>query len=297
MLLISIHCTAVTHSDSWGGLWKFSMCNNCTIVCKTDTGFPNILQFHAAELLKTIICMVFWDARVGLQHYHIAFAKCWNRSKASVCPKQRCSSCIGLYSTPRIIFRNSMPVLTSQKTFQDLFNFRLMFSSWFLFALRWTWKCLLKLAWEAWTVSSAWLNYRKITKTNPTNVVIYLSLLIFVFLGFLLFFIFLYFFKTYLQSIALFWILPLFWAIDFEVCLSNIWFLRTSLILSSNYMHFKPLPALFLFVENVIKSGIRNWGKETKETFNQNVESLHMWCMAPFKVLSILIFEWSNLKK
>lgn len=65
MLLLTIDCDALTHSDSWGVLWKFSKRNNSTIVCKTDTGFPNILQFHAGEILKTTICMVFWDARLG----------------------------------------------------------------------------------------------------------------------------------------------------------------------------------------------------------------------------------------
>lgn len=56
--------------------------------------------------------------------------------------------------------------------------------------------------------------------------------------------------------------------------------------------------SLALSVEIVIKSGLRNWEEEAKEKFNQNVErSLYIWCMAPFIVLSILIFEQSNLKK
>lgn len=71
--------------------------------------------------------------------------------------------------------------------------------------------------------------------------------------------------------------------------------LRTSLILFSKLYVFQ-IPTSF--VENVIKSALKNWEEEAKETFNQNAErSLYMWCMAPFNVLSILIFEQSNLKK
>lgn len=138
MLLLTIYCMAFTHSDCWQVLWKFSIHKNYTIVCKTDPGLPNILQFLAGEQLKMTICMVFWDVRLGSQHHHMVFANAETEARM-LCALERDVRPSGeFYSTPRIIFKNNLPVF-NQKTFKDSFNFHLMFSSCLLFSLRWTW--------------------------------------------------------------------------------------------------------------------------------------------------------------
>lgn len=142
MLVLTIHCMAVILSDSRGVRWKFSMCNNYMIVSKPDTWFPNILQFHAGELLKTTTCMAFWDARLGSQHHHVAFAKAITQARLPCFIYRDARLVREFYSTPRITFRNNHPVLSSQKTFKDLFNFHLMLLSGFLFSLTSAWNCL-----------------------------------------------------------------------------------------------------------------------------------------------------------
>lgn len=155
-------------------------------------------------------------------------------------------------------------------------------------------KLVIKPPWEAQTLSSAWMNYRKINKTNPTTIVIYLYFWIFGFLFACVFGFFSFLFKDCLWIIALFFILP-FLSNCFGSMSIKQFILRTSLILFSKLYVFQ-IPTSFF--ENIIKTGLRNWEEEAKETFNQNVErSLYMWCMAPSNILSILIFEQSNLKK
>lgn len=65
--------------------------------------------------------MAFWDARLGFQHHHTAFANA--RTQARLCPKQRSSSCMNVLFHNKEYLSNNHPMLSSQKTFKDLFNF------------------------------------------------------------------------------------------------------------------------------------------------------------------------------